>query len=176
MQRTWPTLVGVRKRHPKPISLTICAVVLAPMVVTSSEPLPEPGNCFGAGGFVVRAGAGSAADYTVVLLYKGGDPAPSADWHRATDSYGMTEGIAITSATGRFRVGNCTYYYLPDSLAVAVVLPDTMFMSRPVGTSTLHVTEIEAPHKVDGFMCDDTEWHVESYAYEFVDSLLILVP
>ena len=148
------------------------AIVLLPLIVTSSEPLLPPGHCFGLSGFVVSAAGKPVEDYAVVIFGRGGD-LPS-EWIRL-DCCGMGSGLDLTGDRGRYRVAACPGV-VPDSIAAAVVLPDTTIMSLPVGTADLYVTEEEEPFTEDGFLCDDTGWRVVNYHHESVDSVIVPVP
>jgi len=140
------------------------------MLVTSTQPEPIPVNCFSVSGKVLKPGGEPGENYTVVFLGKGGGFGISKKWSRISN-----DAITITSETGVYQLEACDLN-IPDSIATAVVLPDTMILSEPVRTSSLEQFEERGPHTSDGLFCDDTEWRVDAYVFEHVDSLDIPVP
>lgn len=173
------------KKHVRPtVASGIVAIVLLPMIVTSSSS-PSPGNCFRLSGFVVRSSGGSVANYTVVLVGRGGNVGLGEEWERLDSNCGRDEyftfdgNIAITITNGRYFLQPCSCQ-LPDSIAAAVLLPDTMILSQPIARRSLSVYEAHTSYSYaeDGFMCDNTitDSYLSNYVYGGVDSVIIPVP
>ena len=147
----------------------VLIVLLVPMVVTSTEPLPIPVNCFSASGRVLEPGETPGENYTVVLVGRGAGFSNNK-WSRISH-----DAITITSGSGGYRLEGCNLN-LPDSIATAVVLPDTIILSEPVLTSRLDQFEEKVPYTSDGLLYDDEKWRVNAYVFDHVDSLNIPVP
>lgn len=156
--------------------------MLAPIVVTSTPPIPSPAHCFSASGFVRHSNGDPAANYTVIMVARGRF-SPSLGWERLLSRCGRPEDwsgpVAITDSNGRFRVSPCACVE-PDSIAVAVVLPDTMIVGDPIRRRSLsrYETDVDDSYTEDGFLCDDTvkSSYVDYYTYQHVDSIIVPVP
>lgn len=162
----------------------ICAAcwvaVLTPIVVTSTPPLPPPWHSFSVDGTVESRSGGSVENYTVVLMGN-----PDGTWRilqscdRAVQQdYGGEHDISITRSNGRFglNVWSCDR---PDSIAAAVVLPDTIIMGSPVWRRDYYYQEFRREHETsDGGLCANEEDHIviEGYMYYGIDSLVVPVP
>jgi len=148
--------------------LAVCALTV-PMVLVSSEPMPSADYCYSASGLVVPPGGDSAEDYAVTVFARS---EYYTGWFRVQEGGG---GVALSNERGQYRVSACTYFKV-DSLAVGVVMPDTVILSPSVPVSALSVYGETDVWETDGFICDDTSTYVSSYVYEHVDSLNIPVP
>ena len=164
----------------KRFSSVAVPLLLLPLMASSSTPI-IPGHLFTLRGFVDPSGDQLAANYTVVMMGRGG--CGSKGWVRvfpSCEQYGYgygTRDIVITGNTYWLSVFTCCR---PDSIAAAVVLPDTLIVSQVVLTRDLYRSEVEEAYSYgkDGFLCDDriTGSYVSSYIYEAVDSVIIPVP
>jgi len=96
-----------------------------------------------------------------------------------SEYYQFDGNIALTNGSGGFSLHPCSCQE-PDSIAVAVLLPDTMILSASVCTTNLYVYEMQESYSYeeDGFLCDNTVSgsYLRNYLYEHVDSLDIPVP
>jgi hypothetical protein len=137
------------KRGRRSLHIVALLVLLAPLAVTSTPP-SIPWDVFEVAGTLIRA-VGSPADHTVVLVrrdYCNG----VKQWCRLINcdieeasAYGPFVPMTLTAADGRFslRVAVCNSYWL-DTLAVAVVYPDTMLAGDSFIPGDLESTPITA--------------------------------
>jgi hypothetical protein len=155
-------------------------LLVTPIVVTSTPPRPAPWHNFLVYGAVESRSGGSVGNYTVVLMGNPRDTwkvlhsCPSA----VQDDYGGAQDIAITPANGRFwlDVWSCDR---PESIAVAVVLPDTIIMGSRVWRRDYDYQEFWKEYETsDGGLCaDDEDVNViDGYMYHGIDSLVVPVP
>ncbi len=100
-------------------------------------------------------------------------------WGRLGSICGHTQDVTLTDSRGFYRLRVCSCF-APDTIASAVVTPDSLIVGNMVETRNLDRAEFEQyySYEEDGFLCDDTVSgsYVSSYDYEHVDSLLIPVP
>ena len=161
------------------IALTL---ILLPLVASSSS-FPPPGHLFTLHGYVVPPSGQSVANYTVVMMARGGGCGSEGMWARLSsrcEEFGYsTRDVVITPPNGRYFLSVFTCCP-PESIAAAIVLPDTLIVSQVVLTKDLRRSELEKQFSYveEGFVCDDTVigTHTTSYLYEEVDSLNIPVP
>lgn len=146
-------------------------ILLAPIVVTSSSPDVPPGHCYDISGFVVRNDGRPVEDAAVVMLVWIGDF--GGGWLRGDEC--CFSRATLTNVHGRYGLRTCAHARV-DSVAAAVVTPDTIIVSQGYRVSRQHVTVDEVPETEDGFFCDDTEWRIENYVYPSVDSVTVVIP
>lgn len=116
------------------VRIACASIALVPMVVASTPPQAPPINGFIFEGVVVRASAGSRANYSVIPLA----------WHegrRVNICYGLEDILinrpfTLTSDEGKFYIDFCTCEE-PDTLTVAVVSPDTLITGTIIPMESL---------------------------------------
>jgi hypothetical protein len=119
------------------------------------------------------------------VVGKGGEM-PSGEWtiihSQCVDGdYGSARDVDLTGASGTFNLSVWTCAP-PDSLAAAVVSPDTLIVGDSVVRETLNYSTMVQPtsHWEEGSGCDDgtnVESHYESgYAYSTIRDVTIKVP
>lgn len=149
------------------------------MIVSPSSSPPPPSHWFALSGYVTSIGGGSVANYTVGLF--GRTTYTGSEWERLGGSCYSGEclqqgaRLVITGENGRFSLGVCSCSK-PDSVAAAVILPDTLMMSPPIPIADLNVTEFFKSRKDDGLVCDNTTLHVSYYGYNQAGELTVAVP
>jgi hypothetical protein len=155
--------------------------LLTPIVVTSTPPEPPPWHAFGVSGYLVSGSGGSVANYSVVLMGEfdsGWRILHSCSPERA-EEWGGTRDIFLTDHWGRYylSVWNCS---APDSIAPAVVLPDTILFGPRIARRSLGNFRYDRTYEIeeDGFLCDDEHdvTVVDGYMYDNLDSLKVMVP
>jgi len=154
-------------------------VLLIPITVTSTMPA-IPWWQFLVYGELQREDEGALQNFPVRLFGK----YPRSSWKPLggcrPDFGGLANenSIGLTNANGRFglRVYAC---YLPDTIAVGVLLPDTVILGAPIVTKRLRSWPQEAGYEYeeDGFFCDDTKdgaW--EGTEFQRIDDELVILP
>ena len=165
--------------------IRILAVVtlLTPLAVASTPPAPPapgPWYQFALSGFVKSASDASVANYTVATMGK-----IDGAWRlihscpvSIADDYGGTDDISLTDRFGRFSLSSWSCAPA-ESIAAAIVLPDTILLGTPIDRRSLSYQEYDGLYEVkeDGFFCDhtDTRQRIQGYQY-FLDSLIVTVP
>jgi hypothetical protein len=119
-------------------------------------------------------------NYTVVLM---GNPGGTWEILQSCDRavqpyYGGEHDISITHSNGRFwlTVWSCDR---PDSIAAAVVLPDTIIMGSRVWRRDYYYQEFRRRYETsDGGLCANEEdvTVIDGYMYTGIDSLVVTVP
>ena len=150
-------------------------ILLVPLAVTSTPPHID-WYLFRVSGHVVRP-AGSLDNYTVVLMKY--DVRRNQDgWARINecivgrvDRQGPLVPVTLTNANGGFAlsVAACDDYYGDiehDTLAVAILLPDTVLMGTPFRVNSVQRIAVEGKFEGDS-PCDDGYTYVDGYIYSF---------
>ena len=157
-------------------------LMLAPLAVSSTSPSPPPGNGFSLDGTITRASGGSLANHVVVPIVWNIAPGDGEVGFGCEDAgYFPNRTHALTDAAGRFELGfwSCE---TPETLAVAVLTPDTLIMGSVVpmdalrGSYQVNTGEFE---RAGSGGCDGgagvKERRITSYIY-YTDGLTIHVP
>lgn len=150
-----------RSRRPALAAVAIAAILL-PLAVTSTPPEPPPVNVYRTGGILVRLSGGQVENIPMALAANCGF---DGAWHLLRP--GRNEcgcvypnkgsPVALTHPTGEFyvEVVSCD---LLESLAVAVVLPDTFFTGRSFARTSAYSVEPneqEYWEEDEGYLCSD---------------------
>jgi hypothetical protein len=148
--------------------------LLAPIVVTSSPPHIHF-YIFDVHGTLEVDGGSSPENHAVVLL---GFPSwGGSEWEILSEcgdrgiDYGPFVTTALTTETGKFglRVPICgSGYPSHDSLAVAVVYPDTIIVGPSFAYDVVKPTVIEATARREkDWGCDEDFTYPDGYIYEY---------
>lgn len=122
-----------------------------------------------------RAGGLSLENFAVVAVEKGGG---DGQWSivQSLCFYEKNEEVhdlTLTRADGAFAlsVWRCE---LPESIAAAIVFPESLLVGGPVSYHDLLSSEVEVMNDQldDGFFCDKTTTIVGSYKYSIKDALV----
>lgn len=161
-------------RVPPPGSLRLLrkacwTLLLVPLVVSSTPPSLPPYHEYVVDGSITRTGGGTLEGFAIVLMYKRSAP---TEWVRGTSP-------ALTDASGHFQVRSGEFHLSTvDSLAPAMVNPDTLIIGTPFPTSEDPGYANESLHsgRDDGFFCDKdvTSWEVDGYTHYYENRILIL--
>ena len=155
------------------VRLVFVLSMLAPLVVSSTSPLPPEYYEFHISGRITHRGGAPAADQSVgvaafVSYYN--EPGEWMFLQNDCSMCGCGPGsfLALSDAQGGFSV-DVRCRLLHDSLSVAVVYPDTMLFGTPFAAEGGSLWEDETWYlgTEDGFVCDDTKAYrvVEGYVY-----------
>lgn len=162
------------------IRILVIVLLLAPLTVTSTPPTPGPWHQFYLSGFLKSESDASVANYTVAAMQhtRGSWKMVHSCRVAIADDYGGANDLYLTNGFGRFNLSIwcCSP---PESVAAAIVLPDTILMGKAIFPGALNRTVHSGTYKVkrDGFLCDDSEtrYRDDGYLYD-VDSLVVPVP
>ena len=107
-------------------------LMLAPLAVLSTTPTPPPGRGFSLEGTITRAGGGSLANHVVVpILWNAAPGDGQIGFGCEVAGYLSNRTHTLTDNAGRFSLGFWTCE-TPETLAVAVLTPDTLIMGSIV--------------------------------------------
>lgn len=147
-------------------------LLLVPLAVSSTPPLPPPVRQFDVRGTIVRSGGGSLSDHAITLLWSRRPCA--SEWLRFPGA------AALTREDGSFSVTGKAFDYSESvcSLVVAVVFPDTLLLGTPFDEGEPYHTEEDTRSSTeDGFLCNETHHtkFVTGYFY-FQDDVVVTIP
>lgn len=164
--------------------VAIVALLLVPMTVTSTSPLIQ-WYIFDIEGQILRS-SGGLENHSVALL---GYRSAGREWKRiqtcngeGAEEFGPFITTSLTTAEGRFslRVSVCGsgHPFCCDTLAVALVSPDTMIIGSPFRFDAVKPTLLEktgTEYDSGGCACDDDEYtYVDGYIYEYPPDTLTI--
>ncbi len=168
------------------LNIVAIGFLMVPIVVSSTPPSPPPCHWFRFKGRVSVEGGGSAQNYTVVVLGRGGKMVPG-EWNTihsdcVDTDYGSARDVALTDVDGDFDLSVWTRDP-PDSLAVAVVQPSSLTVGNAIvrqGLDSNPIEETVTGDDGDSGGCEDggvTTWSsVVAYRYETVEGVAITAP
>jgi hypothetical protein len=142
------------------------AAMLIPIAVSSNSP-PLQWFLYRVHGHL--SAPGSLDQYAVVLFARDTQWHPVSACHgEGAERYGPLVDMVLTDKNGYFKlnIASCGFERSGyDTLAVAVVLPDTTYMGTPFRLDAVPPKVIQA-HTENDYGCDGYDY-VEGYVYEF---------
>ena len=159
-------------------------VLLIPLVGITSEPLPEPWYEFSFVGRLERSGGGPLQGYPVVVVqdssiapYWGTLRSCATRWPLQQPA----EDISLTTDEGYFSLHVVLCSPPHDTLAVAVVLPDTIIVGSRIDRRQIHYSEYQQYYSYteEKSFCGDKMVegdYLAGYSYRRVDSLVVTIP